>query len=213
MLSSGLLTWIGNDQMMLKLLVQNWQLGILVIALVVFCETGLVVLPFLPGDSLLFATGTFLGLSGMSPWASVGLVTLAAIAGDSANYAIGRSVVGQQLIKRGWVKPTHLSQSKDYFDRFGGLTVTLGRFIPVVRTFAPFMAGLTGMEPRRFFAYNVLGAIVWCGGLMLMGVWFGKVPWVRGHMRLLSMSIVTISLLPVLMHVVPRFKKNRTVLK
>ena len=207
MLSSGLLGWIGNDQMMLNLLMQNWQLGIAVIALVIFCETGLVVLPFLPGDSLLFATGAFLGISGMSPWLPIVLVTVAAIAGDSTNYAIGRSVIGQQLIKRGWVKPSHLSKTKDYFDRFGGVTVTLGRFIPVVRTVAPFMAGLTGMCPRRFFGYNILGAVVWCGGLMLTGVWLGKVIWVREHMTLLSMSIVVISLLPVLFHAAPRLVK------
>ena len=207
MLSTGLLSWLSSDQGMMNLLVQNWLLGTAVIATIVFCETGLVVLPFLPGDSLLFAAGAFLGLSGISPLLPIGLITMAAVAGDGTNYAIGRSRIGQQLVKRGWIKPHHLDKTRRYFDRFGGPTVTIGRFVPVVRTVAPFMAGLSGMCPRRFAVYNVLGAIVWCGGLMMAGVWLGKVTWAREHLTWLSMGIVAVSMVPVLFHLTPRFGK------
>jgi membrane-associated protein len=208
MLSSGLLGWLGNDQAILTLLAQNWLLGVIIIAAIIFCETGLVVMPFLPGDSLLFATGAFLGLSGTAPLVPIMLITAAAILGDSTNYAIGRSRLGQQLIKRGWVKPKHLSKTRAYFERYGGITVTIGRFIPVVRTIAPFLAGLSGMCPRRFAAYNVIGGILWCNGLILAGFWLGKITWIREHMTWFSLAIVVVSLLPVLWQMRSGYKKR-----
>lgn len=209
MITTGVLSWLSSDQKLMQLLMQNWILGIAFVALVVFCETGLVVLPFLPGDSLLFATGAFLGLNGMSVWLPIVVITLAAVAGDGVNFAIGRSRVGQQLIKRDWIKANHLAKTREYFDRYGGLTVTIGRFIPVVRTIAPFMAGLSGMRSGRFFLYNVLGAIVWCAGTMTAGIWLGKVPWIQQHMAWLSLGIVVFSVGPLLLHVSPRLRKLR----
>ncbi|HAL36673.1 MAG TPA: alkaline phosphatase [Polaromonas sp.] len=208
MISSGLLSWLGSDQGMMNLLAQNWLLGIGVIAAIIFFETGLVILPFLPGDSLLFATGTFLGLSGISPFVAIALITLAAVAGDGANFAIGRSRVGQYLVRRAWIKPRHLTKTRAYFDRFGSPTVTIGRFVPVVRTVAPFMAGLSGMCPRRFAFYNVIGAIVWCSCLIMAGFWLGQVPWVKDHLTWMSIGIVATSIIPVLAHLTPRLNKS-----
>lgn len=207
MISSAVLSWLGSDQGLMNLLTQNWLTGICIIAVVVFCETGLVVMPFLPGDSLLFATGTFLGLSSLSAAPAIALITFAAVAGDGVNFAIGRSRVGQYLVKRGWIKPQHLYKTRSYFDRYGGATVTVGRFVPVVRTVAPFLAGLSGMDTRRFAFYNVLGAILWCSSLIMAGFYLGQVPWVKDHLTWMSMGIVALSMIPVVAHLIPSFKK------
>ena len=173
MLSTGLLAWLGNDHGLMNLMTQHWLLGVLVVAGVVFCETGLVVMPFLPGDSLLFATGAFLGMNGISPLTAVAIVTLAAFLGDTVNYRIGRSAWGQQLLRRGWIKSSHLAKARAWFDHWGAPTITIGRFVPVVRTVAPFVAGLTGMRARRFAIYNLLGSVLWCSGTLLAGSWLG----------------------------------------
>lgn len=207
MLSFGLLNWLSSDQGVMTVLAQNSLLGIGLIAAVIFFETGLVVLPFLPGDSLLFATGAFLGVSGVSPVVAIVLIALAAVAGDATNYLIGRSQVGQLLVKRGWVKPQHLAKTRNYFDRYGGLTVMVGRFVPIVRTVAPFLAGLSGMCPRRFAFFNVLGAMIWCTSLIMAGFWLGQVPWVKDHLAWMSIGIVVMSMLPVLAHFTPGLKK------
>lgn len=200
MLSTGLLTWFSSDQGPMMVLAQNWLLGTCLIAGIVFVETGLVVMPFLPGDSLLFATGAFLGLTGTSPVAPMAIVAFAAIAGDATNYMIGRSSLGQTIVRRDWVKPRHLAQTRAFFDRYGGVTVTIGRFVPIVRTVAPFLAGLSGMRARQFAMYNVVGGVLWCGVLIMAGFWLGKVAWVREHLHWLSLVIVAVSVLPVAWH-------------
>jgi membrane-associated protein len=201
---------VSNDQGLIALLAQNWPLGCGLIALVVFLETGLVVLPFLPGDSMLFAAGAFLGLAGLSPLVPVAMVTAAAIAGDGTNYAIGRSPLGQQIVRRGWIKPQHLAKTKHYFDRFGGPTVSIGRFVPIVRTMAPFLAGLSGMCPRRFALYNCLGGVAWCGSLMLGGYWLGSIGWIQQHLGWLSVGMMpTTSLLLLGVPVLLRWTKRR----
>ena len=198
MLSPEWLSWLPGNEQIIAMMARNWMIGVLVVAGIVFLETGLVVFPFLPGDSLLFATGAFLGISGGSPAAAILIIGLAAVLGDGVNYLIGRSALGQQLIRRGWAKPYHVDKTRRYFDRFGGATITIGRFIPIVRTAAPFLAGLTGMCPRRFALYNVAGAAIWCNSLMLAGYWLGGLVWVREHMSWLSMGIIGVSLLPML---------------
>jgi len=195
----GVNEWLGllnNEQVLNTLVAHNWPLGCALIALLVFLETGLVLLPFLPGDSMLFAAGAVLGLAGLSPLWPVALISAAAIAGDGVNYAIGRSRLGQLFIRRGWVKPAHLAKTRTYFERFGGPTVVIGRFLPVVRTVAPFLSGLTGMPWRRFALFNALGALLWAGGLMLAGYWLGRNGWVRQHLDWLSVGLMpTTSLL------------------
>ncbi len=209
MLSAGLLNWFTSDQGLMAVLAQNWLLGTLVIAAIVFVETGLVVMPFLPGDSLLFAAGAFLGISGMPLLPSMLIFALAAVAGDAANYSIGRSTLGQQIVSRGWVKPQHLEQTRSWFDRFGGPTITIGRFIPIVRTVAPFLAGLSGMKSRQFFAFNILGGVLWCGLLTSAGYWLGKIAWVREHLHWLSVAIVVLSILPVAVHWLTQRRKTK----
>lgn len=200
MFSTGLLNWLTSDQGLMAIVQHNWVLGMSLIALVIFCETGLVVMAFLPGDSLLFVTGAFLGISDISPVWPVLMITLGAVLGDSVNYLIGQSVVGRTLIKRNWVKPHHLAKTQEWFERFGGPTIAIGRFVPIVRTVAPFLAGLSGMCPKRFLLYNLLGASVWCGSLLLAGYWLGSIPWVRAHIEWFSMVVVVLSLIPVAVH-------------
>lgn len=183
---------------MMALMASNWLLGIFVVACIIFVETGVVILPFLPGDSLLFATGTFLGINHVWPGWAIALISLAAILGDGLNYAIGRSRIGQQLIRKGWIRPQHVAKTRAYFDRFGPATITVGRFVPIVRTIAPFLAGLSGMKSRTFVLYNLVGALVWCPLIVLAGFWLGNITWVREHLSWVSLGIVVISVVPIL---------------
>ena len=172
------------------------------LALVVFCETGLVVTPFLPGDSLLFVVGT-LAAGGMLDFGTAaGVLWLAAVVGDSVNYAIGNAI-GPRVYSRPdsrWLRQEHLARTRAFFERHGGKTIVLARFVPIVRTFAPFVAGVGSMQYRRFLAYNVAGAAVWVLLFMTAGVLFGQIPWVKSNLTLIALGIVVVSLLPVAVH-------------
>ncbi len=193
----GLLSWLTDEKALMALLAAHETEGLLLVALVIFCETGLVLLPFLPGDSILFALGAFAGLNHKSPLLPIAVLGAAAIAGDGVNYFLGRSRVGHWIERRGWISAAHLQQTKDYFARFGPSTVTIGRFVPVVRTIAPFVAGLAGMAPGRFFLFNIAGGAAWTCAMILGGFWLGRVPWVSQHLSLLSLAIVAVSVVPV----------------
>jgi len=171
---------------------------------IVFAETGFVVTPFLPGDSLLFATGALCATGALSTPLAFGLLTLAAFTGNAVNYAIGRSVgprvfsategsgISQRLLNR-----QHLQRAHEFFERYGGKAVVLGRFVPIVRTFVPFVAGAGQMKPSRFVFYNLIGAIGWVGLCLGAGVLFGNVPVVKQNFSLVTIGIVIVSLLPV----------------
>ncbi|WP_051448943.1 DedA family protein [Tolumonas lignilytica] len=204
MISTWLFYWIMNDHAMTSVLAQNWLLGVLLIALIVFLETGLVFLPLLPGDSLLFTTGAFLGLSNISPVVPVIIIALASIGGDNLNYAIGRSRFGQFLLHRRWVKPEYIQKVHHFFDEYGGQAIIICRFIPVVRAGTPFVAGMTGMNPSRFFLFNAIGGVLWTSLFLLAGVWLGHNAWIKAHFSLLVFGIVVVSLLPAIWH----FRRN-----
>lgn len=164
---------------------------------IIFIETGLVVFPFLPGDSLLFISGT-LAAGGAFPLAYVmPLLMLAAILGDAVNFAIG-SRFGHRIESRHWrwPKPEHLRMTHEFFDRHGGKTIFIARFIPIIRTLAPFVAGMGGMRYARFAAWNVSGAVVWVGALTAAGYWFGNIGWVKDNFTLALLGIIVVSLLP-----------------
>jgi len=166
--------------------------------LVVFLETGLVVTPFLPGDSLLFAAGSFAGLGVLDPGALFIVLATAAILGDTVNYALGGYLgakVGQRPRTR-WFNPEHLRLTTAFFERHGAKTIVLARFVPIVRTFAPFVAGAARMPYRQFLVYNVAGAVAWVGGCLLAGYVFGNLPFVKDHFGLVVLAIVVVSLLP-----------------
>ena len=188
----------------LDLLVKNYGLWIYAILfLVIFCETGLVVMPFLPGDSLLFIAGAVAAGGGMDPVLLAGLLMLAAILGDSTNYVIGRpagerlfSNPNSKIFRRDYLQKTH-----DFYDKHGGKTVTLARFLPILRTFAPFVAGIAKMPYPRFFGFSVLGTVFWVGGLVTLGYFFGNVPFIKKNLSLLVVFIILLSLVPMIISV------------
>jgi membrane-associated protein len=189
----------------LDLLVNNYGPWIYAILfLVIFCETGLVVMPFLPGDSLLFIAGAVAAGGGMDPVLLGGLLMLAAILGDSTNYVIGRTAgeklfsnPNSKIFRRDYLQKTH-----DFYDKHGGKTVTLARFLPIIRTFAPFVAGVAKMPYPRFFGFSVLGTILWVGGLVTLGYFFGNVPFIKKNLSLLVVAIILLSLVPMILGVV-----------
>lgn len=173
----------------------------LVLFAVIFCETGLVVTPFLPGDSLLFAAGAVAALGGLDVDLLARLLFVAAVAGDAVNYAIGKRV-GRRAAHR-WARPEHLARTEAFFARHGGKAVVLARFAPIVRTFAPFVAGMGAMSYWKFTLYNLLGAGLWVGGFVYAGYFFGAVPFVQEHFTLFVLGIIVLSVLPVLVRVIP----------
>ena len=196
----------------LDMLVRDYGVWIYAILfLVIFCETGLVVMPFLPGDSLLFIAGAVAAGGGMDPVLLGGLLMLAAILGDSTNYVIGRTA-GERLFsnpdskifRRDYLQKTH-----DFYDRHGGKTVTMARFLPIIRTFAPFVAGVARMPYPRFFGFSVFGTILWVGGLVTLGYFFGNVPFIKKNLSLLVVGIILLSLVPMIVGVV-RSRLGRT---
>jgi membrane-associated protein len=180
--------------------------------LVVFCETGLVVTPFLPGDSLLFALGTFAARpEGLNLPVLMGLLIIAAIVGDSVNYWIG-SLLGSRIFrgeKIRFLNPKHLERTHEFYDRYGGKTIILARFVPIVRTFAPFVAGMGRMTYRKFMAYNVIGGIVWVASFLLLGWQFGNIETVRKNFTLVILGIIIISILPGVFEFMREWRRNR----
>ena len=180
--------------------------------LVIFAETGLVVTPFLPGDSLLFVAGTVVaGTSGaLSVHLLVALLIVAAILGDSVNYGIGR-YIGPKVFEHEsrWIRREHLERTQQFYDRYGAVTIIIGRFVPIVRTFAPFLAGVAGMHYRRFLAYNVVGGILWIGSLTYAGYLFGNIPWVKDNLSLIVVLIVVVSVLPMVVTFVQEHRRTR----
>ena len=167
---------------------------------VIFAETGLVVFPFLPGDSILFIAGTVVATAGLNVEVLVALLITAAILGDSLNYAVGH-YIGPRVYDKPdsrWFKQDHLRRTQGFYDRYGGVTIIIGRFVPIIRTFAPFLAGVAGMTYRRFLSYNVVGAVLWIGLLVYAGYLFGNIPWVRQNLSLIVIGIVIVSVIPAL---------------
>ncbi|MBL9164598.1 MAG: DedA family protein [Planctomycetaceae bacterium] len=170
----------------------------LVLVLIVFCETGLVVTPILPGDSLLFAAGAIAALGSLNPHLLVVLLTIAAVLGDAVNYQIGR-YIGPAVFKKEdsrLFKRSHLEKTRAFYERYGGKTIIIARFVPIVRTFAPFIAGVGQMSYRQFALYNVVGAIAWVVIGVYAGYLFGGLTVVKENFSLIIIAIVFISLLP-----------------
>ena len=178
--------------------------------LVVFCETGLVVTPFLPGDSLLFAGGTLAG-AGMLGYAEICAAVLsAAVFGDAVNYRI-RKYVGPPVFRKDyrWLKREYLHQAREFYERHGGKAIILARFVPLIRTFAPFVAGVAGMRRSRFLLFNVTGALCWVFSLVSAGYFLGSLPFVQKHFSLIVYGIILVSVLPVLAQTARNWLKKR----
>jgi len=187
-----------------------WVYGILF--LIIFAETGLVVTPILPGDSLLFAVGAIAANpeSGLNVWVAGAVIFIAAFIGDTVNYSIGK-FAGAALSKKypRLIKPEYLAKTHEFFERYGGKTIILARFVPIVRTFAPFVAGSGAMDYRRFMMFNVVGAVAWVALLVPAGWFFGNLPWVKKNFELVVLGIVFVSVLPMAVEILREWRKRK----
>jgi membrane-associated protein len=196
-------------------LTQNYGVWIYaVLFTIVFAETGLVVTPFLPGDSLLFATGALAATGALDVRVATVLVIVAAIAGDAVNYSIGRSA-GARIIHLAntdprwgrWINPAYVARAHEFFERHGGKAIVLGRFMPIVRTFVPFVAGVAEMSYPAFALYNITGGVVWVGICIGAGYVFGNVPIVKENFSLVTIGIVIVSVLPMVIEFI-RYRRG-----
>jgi membrane-associated protein len=177
------------------------QYGVWVYALlfaIVFCETGLVVTPFLPGDSLLFVAGAVAAAGGMNIAALMAVLIAAALCGDNVNYFVGRWI-GPRVFhfeKSRWFNPAHLQRAHAFYGKHGGKTIILARFVPIVRTYVPFVAGVGAMPYARYLTFCILGALIWVVSLCLLGYWFGNQPIVKNNLTVVILIIVALSISP-----------------
>jgi membrane-associated protein len=170
----------------------------LILFLIVFAETGLVVTPFLPGDSLLFAAGTFAALGALDVRLVIFLLIIAAIIGDTVNYWVGAWVGPRAFSGRvRWLRKDYLDRTHAFYEKHGGKTIILARFVPIIRTFAPFVAGVGAMNYGQFLLYNVVGAVLWVGIFVLGGFFFGNIPVVRENFTIVILAIIAISVMPI----------------
>lgn len=198
------------DKHLFALVAQYGVWVYVILFIIVFCETGIVVTPFLPGDSLLFATGVVAG-AGLLGYPESMLVLLAAgILGDAVNYSIGRSV-GPAIFKKDtrFIKKAHLLKAHAFYERHGGKAIVLARFIPIIRTFAPFVAGIALMQPMKFLFYNVTGCIIWVGSLVSLGYFLGNTPFARKHFSLIVYAIIILSVMPIVIEVLRGWWRKR----
>ncbi|MEO8038346.1 MAG: DedA family protein [Betaproteobacteria bacterium] len=173
-----------------------WIYGLLF--LIIFCETGLVVTPILPGDSLLFVAGTIAGLGTLDPHLLVLSLAIAAILGDTVNYSIGKWL-GPRVsrIRDSWLfNRRYLDAAQAFYEKHGGKTIVIARFVPIIRTFAPFVAGVCAMHYRRFIGFNIVGAVLWVSLLIYGGYFFGNLPWVQDNLSKVIIGIIVLSLVP-----------------
>ena len=184
-----------------------WIYGILF--LIIYCETGLVVMPFLPGDSLLFVAGALCGMGALQLELLAPLLMVAAFGGDNTNYWIGR-LIGLRLLKRTnvLIKREHLDKTHAFYEKHGGKTILFARFLPIIRTFAPFVAGVGLMRYRLFVLFSALGSFVWIGSLTVAGYFFGNIPAVKNNLTLIIVGIIIISLLPALRELIRHQKRK-----
>jgi membrane-associated protein len=181
--------------------------------LIIFCETGLVVTPFLPGDSLLFAVGA-LAAQGLIDWQIVvPLLLVAAIGGDAVNYSIGKWI-GPRAFRSDsrFLRRDYLLKAQEFYVKYGGRAIVLARFVPIARTFAPFVAGIGTMRYRHFLLYNIAGAILWVGIFVGLGFWFGNLPFVRSNMKVVILAIIVVSALPVVIEFIKARRTPKTAL-
>ena len=184
-----------------------WTYALLFI--VIFMETGFVVTPFLPGDSLIFAAATFAARGTLNPWMIFILMSIAAVTGDTANYWIGHAVGAKAYTGEvKWIKQEYMERTHAFFEKHGGIAIFLARFVPIIRTFAPFVAGVSEMSYGYFITWNMIGGISWVALFTLLGYFFGNIPFVQKNFELVIIAIVLISLVPAVFEVLKMRKKQ-----
>ena len=213
-LAKTIIDFLLHLERYLNIIIQNygvWTYALLF--LIIFCETGLVITPFLPGDSMIFAAGTFAGLGSLNVYWLFILLSIAAIAGDTINYWIGH-FVGPKIFQKEtgiFLNKKYLEQTRQFYEKHGGKTIIIARFIPIIRTFAPFVAGIGQMSYWRFIGYNVFGGIFWVGLFSFGGYFFGTIPAVKNNFTLTIVAIVLISVMPVVIELFRHHKPSHLV--
>lgn len=194
------------------LLALTQQYGVWVYAilfLIIFCETGFVITPFLPGDSLLFVAGALCGMGALQMEMVIPLLILAAFSGDNTNYWIGRLTGAKLLSRTKLIKREHIDKTHAFYEKHGGKTILFARFLPIIRTFAPFVAGIGLMRYRLFVTFSALGSVFWIGSLTLAGFLFGNIPVVKNNLTLIIVGIMVVTLLPAITEVIRHRKQSR----
>ncbi|HSU43812.1 MAG TPA: DedA family protein [Casimicrobiaceae bacterium] len=198
MLTTLVYSVLALDQTVASLATQYgaWLYAILFV--VIFAETGLVVCPFLPGDSILFIAGTVVAAAGLDVHVLVVVLIVAAVLGDSVNYGVGHYIGPRAFHKPDsrWFRQEYLRRTQAFYERYGAVTIIIGRFVPIIRTFAPFLAGVAGLSYRRFLSYNMIGGCLWIALLVYAGYLFGNIPWVKDNLSIIVIAIVVVSLIP-----------------
>lgn len=198
----------------LKLMIEQYgTTTYIILFLIIFVETGLVIMPLLPGDSLLFAAGSFAGMGMLNMAYLMILLFIAAVLGDTLNYYLGKTI-GLKVLK--WklgsnqlVKQKYIDQTHEFYEKYGAKTIIIARFVPIVRTFAPFVAGIGEMNYKKFISYNIIGGAVWVSGLLLLGYLFGGLEFVKNNFETVIFGIIFISILPIIFELLKqRFKKQ-----
>ncbi|GAA0071284.1 DedA family protein [Clostridium sardiniense] len=209
-LISGLIDIVLHLDKYLGVLINNYgTLVYVILFFIILCETGLVVTPFLPGDSLVFAAAAFAAIGSLNIWILLISLSVAAILGDTINYNIGK-YLGQKLLNRGdsrFIKKEYIDKTNAYYDKYGGKTIVIARFIPIVRTFAPFVAGIGSMHYKQFITFNAIGGLLWVVTASLLGFFFGNIPFVANNFSLVIIAIILISILPAVIEVI-KGRKN-----
>ena len=203
----NLIDFILHIDKYLGLIVQNY--GVLTYAilfLIVFCETGLVIMPFLPGDSLLFVSGTLASNGMLNVFLLFFVFTIAAILGDTINYWIGNYSGEKVFLRSKFVRKDYIERTKEFYKKHGGKTIVIARFVPIIRTFAPFVAGIGKMNYKKFFIFNVIGAILWVSIFVFLGYFLGKISFVKENLNIIVLGIIFVSLVYSLVEYLKRRK-------
>ena len=201
------------DRHLAEIIAQYGTWTYAVLFLIIFAETGIVIVPFLPGDSLLFAAGAFCAKpeTGLNVHLMAALLFVAAFIGDTVNYWIGAKV-GPVVFKRNasiFLRKKHLEQAHAFFEKYGGRAIILARFVPIVRTFVPFVAGIGGMRYSQFIAYNAIGAFIWIYFFAYAGFWFGNQPFVQKNFKLVILAIIIVSIVPIIVELWRGWRENK----
>jgi membrane-associated protein len=200
MITTLLFSLLALDQTLAAFVAQYGTWVYVLLFMVIFAETGLVIFPFLPGDSLLFIAGTLAATTELDVHILVALLAAAAIIGDSVNYAIGRKI-GQRVYTwqdSRWYKRAYLMRTQRFYEKYGNMTIILARFVPIVRTFAPFLAGVVAMPYPRFLTYNITGGLLWICSLVYLGYFFGNIPFIKNNLSFFVIGIVIVSVIPII---------------
>ena len=208
---NSIIDFILHIDKYLNILIQNYgTLVYVILFLVIFVETGLVIMPFLPGDSLLFVAGTFAAADSLNVYVLFAILSVAAIIGDTVNYWIG-NYFGEKIFAK-FIKKEYLEKTKLFYEKYGKKTIIFARFIPIIRTFAPFVAGLGKMNYAFFLSYNIIGGISWVAIFIFAGYFFGNIPFVKDNLAVIILAIIIISIIPPMVEYY-RHKKRGSVRK